>query len=471
MARLAKRALTVGACLAMVVPLGTSHSVASAAGTASPSIVSVDCDVAGGVTATTITGEVGDAMTIDNTAATTGSCTFGTLTGVVTATNLSSSTLAPGQTSVITIVAAGTFTVTATGGSPVTMTVVIGTPITVPEYVISFDGNGGECDTNPIVVTGAAGDWFAMPGEGSCRRQAYGLMGWARAPGDPGAEFPPGAPGRFADHETFYAVWRPTGVELTFDANVAVDDLCLDADGRFVPESGRTTTVVWGIDEGFLLPTQAPCAPPGHTLIGWAKTGDGLPVYSPGELNGTVGLAPGTAITLFAVWRPDFSVLMAEQPAQPVQSCSYDEFSTTIPVQVTPMSAYSQSHLADFAELGQEITAEVTVSCGDTGTDPSVSVLVNWPLAEHVDIGPLTLDDATDGATSSGPTAPSVFSAALTVHGRLFRRAVLWGQAAVGNPDAFTVSLVLDVSGSFGTDRLPSPVEYAINGSQVISTP
>lgn len=395
--------------------LGLTSVPASASGSASPAVISVDCDLSNGVSTATITGEIGDTFTVDNTAASTGACTFALITGVVSATNLSGSTLTAGQISVLTILGPGSFNVTPQGGSAVTMTVVIGVPVAVPEYTISFDANGGTCNAVGASVTGVATDWYVMPSGADCQRRNYQLMGWATSPGATSAAFGPGAPGQFAEDETLYAVWQPEGVEITFDANVGVDQPCLNSAGRPIPIDEQTTTISWGIDEGFQLPTNAPCTPLGHSLVGWAKSGNGPVLFGPGEFNGTLGLASGTSITLYAVWRPDFAELLADRPDQIPGPVPCTPQQVTVPVVASVQQGNDLAYLGTIEATVamtdprvRQMQVRVAVTCPSPSSlgAPSVQVDVDWALAGPVAAGPLAASrpGGVWGSTGSNPT-------------------------------------------------------------------
>jgi hypothetical protein len=267
----------------------------------------VDCDVTTGVTATTITGRVGDTLLVTNNATTNG-CTFALFTGVITATNLTTNVLAAGATSSLTIAAAGSFTITPVvgGGVTATMTVVIGDPSPDPIYDITFDANGGNCSSNPLQISAASGDWYALPTEGTgsyqCNRDDYTLIGWshgatiqlpgaaARVPDLPLASA--GVEGLFlgfthaaaADHVTLFAHWKPNGVEVTYDANVSAADQCVNAAGVNL-DGGQRTTAPKHVypTKGATAATTAACTPIDSKLRGWALTGDGKVVLTPGQ--------------------------------------------------------------------------------------------------------------------------------------------------------------------------------------------
>ncbi len=331
----------IGAVVAIPsVALGLLMGASPArAASASPASVAVDCGITGGVVDTTITGRVGDTAVLMNTS---GTCTLSSLSGVVTATNLtggSNDELASGTTSTLTIVAAGAFTVTPSAGTAGTFTVVIGDPNPAPEYVITFDANGGDCSSNPLVITAAARDWYAAPTDGTgsfqCHRDDYHLIGWSHGstialPGaaaqvpdivlpkpDPATGTVPEVKhATAADHVTLYAVWVPDGVEITYDANVAAQDACVDGAGNNLPPSQRTTSKrVYYASSNHTVASTAPCSPVDAAgsplpLKGWALSGDGDPVFIPGESiakqrfrsSERPGLETGKTATLYAKW-------------------------------------------------------------------------------------------------------------------------------------------------------------------------
>lgn len=324
----------------VVVLMGMSLvNVPAHAAAASPAAITADCSSATGVTATTITGRVGDTVTLQNTS---GTCTFAAMAGVVSATNLTgtpATQLGPGSTSTLTIVAAGTFTIQPASFTAVAFTVVIGDPNPAPEYVITFDANGGDCSSNPLVITAAANDWYSAPTDGKgpfqCHRDDYHLMGWSHGstialPGAasqlPDVVLPKPDPetgtvpdvkhAMVTDHVTLYAVWVPDGVEITYDANVAAVDACVDSAGDNLSPSQRTTSKrVYYASSNHTVASTAPCSPVDAAgrplpLKGWALSGDGDPVFIPGESiakqrfrsSERPGLETGKTVTLYAKW-------------------------------------------------------------------------------------------------------------------------------------------------------------------------
>ncbi len=297
-----KRGLAAAAMFALAVS-GFHGASPAAAATASPASVTVDCGLANGVTATSITGEIGDTLAIDNTAGGQ-ACRFSSFIGVISATNLDGSNdLAAGATSTITVLAAGTFVITPQGGSgtATTMTVVIGVPYPAPEYVVTFDANGGNCSSNPLTITATSGDWYALPTDGTgsyqCHKDDYTLIGWshgstvqlpgeaARVPDLKLASSSSDGSGlthaAVADHTTLFAVWAPIGVEIVYDANVAASDTCVNDAGDNVPVEQRSVTrVVYPQVEPVSFADTPPCLPVDGlgqrlTFRGWSLATDG----------------------------------------------------------------------------------------------------------------------------------------------------------------------------------------------------
>ena len=119
-----------------------------------------------------------------------------------------------------------------------------------------------------------------------------------------------------ADHVTLFAVWVPDGVEITYDANVAAEHACVDSAGNNIPVSQRSTEKrVYYASSNHTVASTAPCSPVhggGTPLVlkGWALSGDGDPVFIPGETIAKQrfrsaerpGLETGATATLYAKW-------------------------------------------------------------------------------------------------------------------------------------------------------------------------
>lgn len=327
-----QRTLGFGAAfLALVAGLMSAPQVLAAS--ASPAAVTVDCGIDNGVTSTTITGQPGDTMTITNTSGS-NACTFAAMTGVVTVGGLNGSNeLTSGAQADVTIVAAGTFTVTPSSASPVTgtMTVAIGTPVLQQEYNVTFDANGGTCNLTSQTIAVAAGDWYALPTEGTdsfqCYRDGYSLAGWMRNDtllfgGGPqqAPDIPVGNQASAADHVMLFAVWIPLGLELTLDANVGISDQCLSAAGANLPVAERsvTTLIPFGSVVGYELPASPPCVPPNYEFLGWGLTGNASGRNLTALPSEDLGVQ---FLTLYAMWRSPSCWSLG--PGADLRGCNY----------------------------------------------------------------------------------------------------------------------------------------------------
>lgn len=395
----------VGSGLAAVPP-----AVAAAA---SPAVISVDCGLTGGATSTTITGQVGDTMTFTNTSAS-GTCAFAGYSGVVTATNLTSgTTLGTTSSSLVTIVTAGAFTVTpSVGGAAGTFTVVIGDPNPAPEYTITFDANGGNCSSNPLVLTVASNDWYALPTDGTgtyqCHRDDYTLAGWSRGstlvqPGgaDRAPDLPlassgasPDAQAMAADHTTLHAVWKPKGVEITYDANVAGSDRCFDASGTPVALIDRTSErEVFFEGRGDTIASQAPCTPTDGLGValpfqGWAIRGDGPAFIKPGEPLADLPFSAGSRKTLYAVWgepvsEPKAMEWMLDDKVTILYSARNETLTLTFMMQDPPSAGWMGLTFHEFMFPGDSIVVswdgDVQSTFALDTYNPGIPTLANFP--------------------------------------------------------------------------------------------
>jgi len=173
--------------------------------------------------------------------------------------------------------------------------------------------NDGTCPGARMQVTkdrpyegfddGAFGSYIFLPSV--CFRDGYKLGGWARSADATTSEFKSGRLIPIGDESfTLYAVWVPTGVLITYDANIGADSACIDAAGNDVPAGeGRTVTEL----NSETLASSAPCAPDNDQLelIGWATSGDGPVAYA---LGGPEAFDAGSRQTLYAVWQPTQTV-------------------------------------------------------------------------------------------------------------------------------------------------------------------
>ena len=387
----------------VMVLLGVLGVSGVRASSVSVGVVSVDCGVAEGVVSATVTGEVGDSVSFVNSSAS-GSCTVSHFSGVVTFTGLVSGSLPAQSTAVATLVSAGTFTITpqAGSGTPGIVTTVIGAPVLVPEYEVTFDANGGSCSSNPLTITVGGGQWYALPTEGTgafqCHRQGYELVGWIRrdtllygGSGVQAPDVPVGTQAQVADHVMLHAIWRPLGVEIVYDANVAAQHACFNDAGDDLDLQDRTSTVMVNESEvqGYRLSRKAPCVPAGHNLAGWTLTAqapEDSATYSMPEK-----ALKERRITLYASWvtsdRCDLSFLTSPTPQQ-IRSGVVDysgcDFSgqdfTKInwgAVSVRPDFSYADLQNTNFKDV--PFTARDLSHANLSGADISISLPADGP--------------------------------------------------------------------------------------------
>lgn len=191
----------------------------------------------------------------------------------------------------------GTLTITA-GGSG-------GGVVPIPSYTASADSNGGSCSGNMswtrIPSIAAFPGVFALPDASACTRTAFALAGWASSANATKAEFGPGSTYTMGDSDiTLYAVWRPVGVEVVYDANVGLETQCVAGGTNLVSAAERRSRASV-VAVGSAAATVAPCSPPGLTLSGWSLAGEAAIIVSPGAAL-PAAITSGTSVTLFAQW-------------------------------------------------------------------------------------------------------------------------------------------------------------------------
>ena len=145
--------------------------------------------------------------------------------------------------------------------------------------------DGRECTSiSPQLVQ--VGAMHVLPGEDALCRTSEGSLvaGWVIPvlPGFTGygsvhEPFPPGLPVRVTDSQRFTLVPYEQTLQVDYDANIAADDACTSADVLHGSQDGRVE-FVWVPRADFSMartPSQAPCQPEGHELMGWNTSGDG----------------------------------------------------------------------------------------------------------------------------------------------------------------------------------------------------
>ena len=186
-------------------------------------------------------------------------------------------------------------------------------PGPVTEFTF-FLPDGRECSSiSPQRVQ--VGTMQVLPGEDALCQTSEGSLvaGWA-IPVQPGftgygsvhQPFPPGLPVRVIESQRFTVVPYEQVLQVDYDSNIASQDSCTPANVVHGSEDGRVG-YSWVPRSDFAMartPAQAPCAPDGHSLVGWNTTGDGSGVsVEPGAmLPQEWQTGPTNHHTLFAVW-------------------------------------------------------------------------------------------------------------------------------------------------------------------------
>lgn len=174
-----------------------------------------------------------------------------------------------------------------------------------PTYTATVDANGGSCTGTTswqrIDNDAAFPGVFTLPSANNCTRPNYTLAGWASTANATTVQFAPLRPYLMGNSNvTLYAVWRPNGVEVVYDANVGLDTQCI-AGGKNLSTAAERRSAATVVAVGSATATAAPCSPAGLTLSGWSLTGDGASVAAPGAAL-PASLTSGTSVTLYAKW-------------------------------------------------------------------------------------------------------------------------------------------------------------------------
>ncbi len=183
-----------------------------------------------------------------------------------------------------------------------------------PTEFTFFLPDGRECSSiSPQRVQ--VGTMQVLPGEDALCQTSEGSLvaGWV-IPVQPGftgfgsvhKPFPPGLPVRVIESQRFTVVPYEQVLQVDYDSNIAALDSCTPANVVHGSENGRVAHS-WVPRSDFAMartPMQAPCAPDGHSLVGWDTAGDGSGVtVDPGaELPEEWQTGRTNHHTLFAVW-------------------------------------------------------------------------------------------------------------------------------------------------------------------------
>ena len=194
-------------------------------------------------------------------------------------------------------------------------------PVTVPSgQFVDFTyllPDGRECSSiSP--QRAQVGTMHVLPGEDALCQTSDGSLvaGWVipvpqgfTGYGSVHEPFPPGLPVRVIESQRFTLVPYEQTLQIDYDANIGTADACTPANVLHGSQDGRVE-FVWVPRVDFSMartPSQAPCQPDGHELVGWNTSGDGT-----GEVIGLGEPLPdGWAEhrtnhhTLYAMWKAD----------------------------------------------------------------------------------------------------------------------------------------------------------------------
>lgn len=330
-----------------VVGIGVFSASAAFAATANPAIITVTYGGSGNVvSSTTITGNVGDTFTLENdrnqdngpsfvslvngtgtvsmgatNCTTDSSCTVLDSTGahnsaVFTITGLGTITarryLYSGGSGVYSTI--NTITISASGGGSSGSTISDDPATVYPSATLYVQGDCGSKRVLQFVKRDGANAMITLPTNAQCfSRDGSTLTGWTNqqpqaAPR--GASLQTFAPGQqipIGDESfSLWAIWKPHGVRITYDSNVALADQCVDDTGTNLPLALLRSFMVT-VDPSANLASAPSCHPkdPQNVFAGWKINNTGA-LYAPGaRLNsGTTTFAGGDEVRMSAVWQP-----------------------------------------------------------------------------------------------------------------------------------------------------------------------
>ena len=351
-----------------------------------------------------LNGAVGDSFTVTNNSGQTIEPISGGSTGVISHESSGTSPdcflqgavcdVGNGRSTVFYIRSLGTITFQGGGNAGPLRLEAGGGGVTDPALVYptaSIDANGGTCQgpTQFIKYQGqnAANGTFTAPTADTCTRTNFSLAGWARS-ATGSVEWQSGSTVTIGDEGfTLFAVWRPNGIEIVYDANVGLETQCFSGGTNLMTAAERQTTPTV-VPASSAAAAQAPCTPPGHTLNGWSLTGAGPVTLVKGAA--LPASFTGTSQTLYAKWEPDRFDLSVQTTVQTVSFINND--SSLGPNHVVRICA-GVSQLVTFtatnngvAAAGQIIDVEILrtgaspITQGKLTTDDSGRVQVNFKL-------------------------------------------------------------------------------------------
>ena len=351
-----------------------------------------------------LNGAVGDSFTVTNNSGQTIEPTSGGSTGVISHEPTGTSPdcflqaalcdVDDGTSKVFYIRSLGTITFQGGGNAGPLRLEAGGGGVTDPALVYptaSIDANGGTCtgSTQYIKYQGqnAASGTFTAPTADTCTRTNFSLAGWARS-ATGSVEWQSGSTVTIGDEGfTLFAVWRPNGIEIVYDANVGLETQCL-SNGTNVTTAAERQTTPTVVRSSSAVAAQAPCTPPGHTLNGWSLTGAGPVTLVKGAA--LPASFTGTSQTLYAKWEPDrfdLSVQTTVQTGSFINNYSAQNSNDVVRIcaGVSQLVTFTATNNG-VAAAGQIIDVEILrtgaspITQGKLTTDDSGRVQVNFKL-------------------------------------------------------------------------------------------
>ena len=351
-----------------------------------------------------LNGAVGDSFTVTNNSGQTIEPISGGSTGVISHESSGTSPdcflqgavcdVGNGRSTVFYIRSLGTITFQGGGNAGPLRLEAGGGGVTDPALVYptaSIDANGGTCQgpTQFIKYQGqnAANGTFTAPTADTCTRTNFSLAGWARS-ATGSVEWQSGSTVTIGDEGfTLFAVWRPNGIEIVYDANVGLETQCL-SNGTNVTTAAERQTTPTVVRSSSAVAAQAPCTPPGHTLNGWSLTGAGPVTLVKGAA--LPASFTGTSQTLYAKWEPDRFDLSVQTTVQTVSFINNDSSLNSnhfvrICAGVSQLVTFTATNNG-VAAAGQIIDVEILrtgaspITQGKLTTDDSGRVQVNFKL-------------------------------------------------------------------------------------------
>jgi uncharacterized repeat protein (TIGR02543 family) len=256
-----------------------------------------------------------------------------------------------------------------------------------PTFNATANSNGGTCSGitswQRIPYAAAFPGIFALPTSNQCTRSGYLLVGWATTANASNALYSAGDTFTMSDADvTLYAVWRPNGIEIVYDANVGLDTQCLTSNGTNLTTAAERRTTPTVVPASSAAAAQAPCTPPGHTLNGWSLTGAGpLTLVKGAALPASF---TGTSQTLYAKWEPDrfdlsvqadSLIVNSAEPLRPLRICAGVSQLVTFTATKNGVAAAGQIIDVEIARTGAPPITQQKLT-----TDASGRVQVNFKL-------------------------------------------------------------------------------------------